>query len=260
MSAMTSQISIESAPSPEQACTYHAHLPFHTTDSDTDIKLADFGFAKRISTIQEKEVACGTPGYVAPEILRGDKYGGEVDVWSVGVLCYILLAGYPPFYDDDQKRLFRKIKEGRYYFHEEHWGAASTDSMDMIRKMLCVPQSERWTAKQLLGHPWIQTDDKLLEGKDLKGAIVTMKKFNARRRLKSAADAVIMANRMKRLIAELTQRKKEMSHVEIVSKIRREDAEATESVSIEEVIAPPKLDTDNSFVFASLPDGEEEAQ
>lgn len=166
---------------------------------DADIKIADFGFAKRISSLQENETACGTPGYVAPEILRGDPYGGEVDIWSMGVIVYVLLAGYPPFYDEDQKKLFKKIKEGKYYFHEDYWGHVSEDAMDLIRKMLCVKQKDRWTARQLLSHPWITKADEELKNKDLTKTIVQMKKFNARRRLKAAMDAVIIANRMKNM-------------------------------------------------------------
>jgi serine/threonine protein kinase len=135
---------------------------------DSDIKIADFGFAKKTVDLLPSETACGTPGYVAPEILRGtyikyryvydkleiicmyncmcidgfmrifmfvhfymnvckytclyvhlgDRYGTEVDIWSMGVICYVLLAGYPPFYDEDQKKLFKKIKEGKYHFHQ----------------------------------------------------------------------------------------------------------------------------------------------
>lgn len=97
------------------------NLLLMSTTNDTDIKICDFGFAKRITDLTSDETACGTPGYVAPEILRGEKYGAEVDVWSLGVIFYILLAGYPPFYDEDQRKLFKKIKEGRYYFHDEYW-------------------------------------------------------------------------------------------------------------------------------------------
>lgn len=64
-------------------------------DDDANVKIADFGFAKKITDLTVNEVACGTPGYVAPEILRGDRYGAEVDIWSMGVICYVLLAGYP---------------------------------------------------------------------------------------------------------------------------------------------------------------------
>jgi len=184
---------------------------------DADVKIADFGFAKKISELLPNEVACGTPGYVAPEILRGDPYGAEVDIWSMGVICYVLLAGYPPFYDEDQKRLFKKIKEGRYYFHEDYWGNVSAEAMDLIRHMLCVNQRERWNAEQLLDHEWIKAGDDHLATKNLASAIVELKRFNARRRFKAATDAVMIANRMKALMSGL-----------------REASQASESVVIAE--------------------------
>ena len=123
--------------------------------------------------------------------------------YSMGVICYVLLAGYPPFYDEDQKRLFKKIKEGRYHFHEDYWGNTSPEAINLIQMMLCVDQKRRWTAAQLLQHPWITSGDDKLANKDLSSSITVMRKFNARRRLKSAADAVIMANRMKNMMATL---------------------------------------------------------
>eukprot|EP01006_Ploeotia_vitrea_P036076 TRINITY_DN65963_c5_g7_i1.p1 TRINITY_DN65963_c5_g7~~TRINITY_DN65963_c5_g7_i1.p1 ORF type:complete len:367 (+),score=5.44 TRINITY_DN65963_c5_g7_i1:173-1273(+) len=175
------------------------NLLLTSMDDDANLKIADFGFAKRVTELLPNETACGTPGYVAPEILRGDPYGAEVDIWSMGVIVYVLLAGYPPFYDEDQKRLFRKIKEGKYYFHEEYWKDVSPEATDLIRKMLCVNQAERWTAKQLLQHPWITMGEETLKGKDLTGTITQMKKFNARRRLKGAIAAVTLANKLKHL-------------------------------------------------------------
>ena len=127
----------------------------------------------------------------------------------MGVICYVLLAGYPPFYDEDQKRLFKKIKEGRYHFHEDYWGNTSPEAINLIQMMLCVDQSKRWTAAQLLNHPWITLGDDKLATKDLSNSITVMRKFNARRRLKSAADAVILANRMKNMMATLGVRKEE---------------------------------------------------
>ena len=93
--------------------------------NDADMKICDFGFAKKISDLQPDETACGTPGYVAPEILRGDPYGSEVDVWSIGVICYVLLAGYPPFYDANNVELFKKIMAGRYEFDRPWWDTVS---------------------------------------------------------------------------------------------------------------------------------------
>jgi serine/threonine protein kinase len=188
---------------PSFPCDNRSLISLPETD-DTDIKIADFGFAKKVKDLSPKETACGTPGYVAPEILRGDKYGAEVDVWSMGVICYVLLAGYPPFYDEDQKRLFKKIKEGRYHFHEDYWANTSPEAIHMIQQMLCVDQSKRWTADQLLEHPWMKMGDDTLQAKDLQNSIAVLRKFNARRRLRAAADAIILANRMQKLYGKLT--------------------------------------------------------
>ena len=187
-------------------------------------------------------MACGTPGYVAPEILRGDKYGAEVDVWSIGVITYILLAGYPPFYDDDSKRLFKKIKEGRYFFHEEHWSNASPESMDIIRKMLTVQQKDRWSAEQLLKHPWITKGAQELAGRDLSKAVTNYKKFNARRRLRAAADAVIISNRVKKMAEAIKARKeKAKAEKEIISLVRLEDAAQADSVDLSQEDSEAKI-------------------
>ena len=178
-------------------------------DDDSDIKIADFGLAKRICDLAPNEPPCGTPAYVAPEILRNQSYGPEVDIWSIGVICYVLLAGYPPFYDEDMKKLFRKIKDGKYHFHQEHWADKSEEAIDIIKRMLCVDVKERWNAQQLLSHPWIQTGDEELANRNIDGTLVVMRKFNARRRFKAAASAIILTNRMKKAIDGLTALKKE---------------------------------------------------
>ena len=114
----------------------------------------------------------------------------------MGVICYVLLAGYPPFYDEDQKKLFRKIKEGKYHFHQDYWGNTSPAAMDMIRKMLCVSQEERWTARRLLSHAWIIAGDEELLAKDLSKSIEAMKKFKAKMRFKAVAKAIMATKRM----------------------------------------------------------------
>ena len=172
-----------------------------TSDADdADIKVADFGFAKKVTELLPNETACGTPGYVAPEILRGDHYGCEVDIWSMGVICYVLLAGYPPFYDDDQRKLFRKIKEGKYHFHQDYWGSTSPEAIDMIRKMLCVSQKDRWTAKQLLAHPWILLGEDVLKDKDMTQSLETLKKYRARQRFKKVGNAIRAVQKVKLLL------------------------------------------------------------
>jgi serine/threonine protein kinase len=114
-----------------------------------------------------------------------------------------MLAGYPPFYDEDQRKLFKKIKEGRYYFHEEYWSHISRDVIDLITKMLTVNQQERWTAKQLLEHPWVTANSDVLKNKSLDSSVSAMKKYNIRRKFKAAADAVIISNRIGKMIFRL---------------------------------------------------------
>ncbi|KAH8049594.1 serine/threonine kinase [Aureococcus anophagefferens] len=168
-------------------------------NDDTDIKLCDFGFAARLDKENPEACLthlCGTPGYVAPEILKRVSYGAAVDMWSVGVLTYILLGGYPPFYDDDQNRLYAKIKSGNYEFHEDYWGGVSKEGKDLIMKLLTVNPSDRITAEQALGHPWIVSDDEALKGSDLGVNLRAFKRYNAKRKFKSAGKALIAARRL----------------------------------------------------------------
>jgi calcium/calmodulin-dependent protein kinase I len=154
-----------------------------------DIKLADFGFAKKVQ-MDDKGLAtaCGTPGYVAPEILQARPYGKEVDIWSIGVITYILLCGYPPFHDDNQGVLFRKIKTGRFEFDSPYWDNVSTEAKDLISKMLVLNPADRWTATQLLDHTWITGAN--VNTVQLTGALIELRKFNARRKFKAAVSTV----------------------------------------------------------------------
>lgn len=122
--------------------------------SDTaNVKLADFGFAAYC----EKPLndGCGTLVYVAPEILRGDNYTTSPDMWSLGVITYILLCGYPPFFDLRQEELSRKIVRGRYKFRPEDWDPISNEAKDFIRGLLKRHPENRMNANDVLNHPWI---------------------------------------------------------------------------------------------------------
>ena len=98
--------------------THNALYFLQSSDNDSNIKIADFGFAKKCLRPQSLKTQCGTPGYVAPEILEGTPYDTQADLWSLGVIMYILLGGYPPFIEQNQRDLFRKIRKGQYEFHE----------------------------------------------------------------------------------------------------------------------------------------------
>lgn len=140
---------------------------------------------------------CGTPGYVAPEILSTQPYGKAVDMWSIGVITYILLGGYPPFYDDNQKVLFEKIKRGEYSFHPEYWDAVSVEAKDLISRLLKVNPLERYTSEEALNHSWITRDAGELAQRSLEANLSHFKKFHATRKFKAAARAIISINRMR---------------------------------------------------------------
>jgi len=132
------------------------NLLLETKGSESRIKMADFGLSKMMEATTVLQTACGTPGYVAPEVLLGEGYNQEVDVWSIGVITYILLCGFPPFYADSNAKLFEKIMAGSFSFPSPYWDKVSSEAKDLIRKMLVVDPSRRLTSKQVMEHPWIQ--------------------------------------------------------------------------------------------------------
>ncbi|CAM9704664.1 unnamed protein product, partial [Sphacelaria rigidula] len=156
---------------------------------DTSVKLADFGFACSVQN-GPLTTQCGTPGYVAPEILNAKEYGTSVDMWSIGVIIYILLGGYPPFMDENQTRLFRKIKAGNFKFHEEYWRHVSADAQDLIKKLLVVDEKRRYTATQAVNHPWLTVKGDSLKGRDLGKNLDELRIFNAKRKLRAAVKTV----------------------------------------------------------------------
>lgn len=101
------------------------NLLYSTKDENAIIKVSDFGLGRFLGGDAMATTTCGTPGYVAPEILECKPYGKECDLWSIGVVLYILLCGFPPFYDDNNNVLFEKIKKGKYSFPSPHWDKIS---------------------------------------------------------------------------------------------------------------------------------------
>jgi len=172
------------------------NLLLTSESDDSDIKIADFGFAKRVKTPNSLTTQCGTPGYVAPEILEGKPYDTQADMWSLGVITYILLGGYPPFIEQNQRELFRKIRKGQYEFHEEYWGQVSDDAKKLISALLTVNPSQRLSAQKVLANPWIAADDKKLAGKDLGKNLDEFRRFNAKRKFKAAVKTVVATNKL----------------------------------------------------------------
>ena len=101
------------------------------------------------------QTACGTPGYVAPEVLLAEGYDKEVDMWSIGVITYILLCGFPPFYSESVPEVFEQILHGEFDFPEEFWSDVSKDAKTFISRLLEVNPADRVTPQQALEHPWL---------------------------------------------------------------------------------------------------------
>lgn len=175
------------------------NLLLTSENDDSDIKIADFGFAKRVTAPKSLTTQCGTPGYVASEILEGKPYDTQADMWSIGVIVYILLGGYPPFIESNQRTLFRKIRKGQYEFHEEYWGQVSEDAKDLIRNLLAVNPDERYDSGKALANKWIGADAKTLASLDLGTNLAKFKKFNAKRKFKAAVSTVLAANKLNSL-------------------------------------------------------------
>lgn len=178
------------------------NLLLSSLDDDAHVKLADFGFAIQSGGYMSLKTQCGTPGYVAPEILSTQPYGKAVDMWSIGVITYILLGGYPPFHDDNQKVLFQKIKTAEYEFHPEYWDAVSSEAKDLISRLLKVNPLERYTAAEALNHSWITRDADELAARSLEANLSHFKKFHATRKFKAAAKAIMSINRMKLILGD----------------------------------------------------------
>tara|TARA_R110002050_G_scaffold212042_2_gene348080 strand:+ start:1719 stop:3401 length:1683 start_codon:yes stop_codon:yes gene_type:complete len=120
-----------------------------------ELKLADFGLSKMFDATVRMQTTCGSPGYVAPEVLTDDLYGREVDMWSVGVIAYVLLSGFPPFYSENIKELFQQIMIAKYDFPPQYWDSVSNSAKDFVKNLLVRSPAARMTAIQALDHPWL---------------------------------------------------------------------------------------------------------
>uniref|UniRef100_A0A4W5QRC3 calcium/calmodulin-dependent protein kinase n=1 Tax=Hucho hucho TaxID=62062 RepID=A0A4W5QRC3_9TELE len=152
------------------------------------VKLADFGLAIEVEGDQQAWFGfAGTPGYLSPEVLRKDPYGKAVDLWACGVILYILLVGYPPFWDEDQHRLYQQIKAGAYDFPSPEWDTVTPEAKDLINKMLTINPAKRITASEVLKHPWISHRSTVASCMHRQETVECLKKFNARRKLKGGS-------------------------------------------------------------------------
>ncbi|OAJ38885.1 hypothetical protein BDEG_22784 [Batrachochytrium dendrobatidis JEL423] len=134
---------------------------FADSSETSRVLLTDFGLSKIVKTNQFLTTSCGTPHYVPPEILKDHGHGTPVDMWSLGVITYVLLSGYTPFWGGETNSttvLYQAIVEGSYEYDPENWDKISADAKNFISKLLLVDPSKRMTAAEALKHPWLHTE------------------------------------------------------------------------------------------------------
>uniref|UniRef100_A0A3Q3AZM6 calcium/calmodulin-dependent protein kinase n=1 Tax=Kryptolebias marmoratus TaxID=37003 RepID=A0A3Q3AZM6_KRYMA len=154
------------------------------------VKLADFGLAIEVQGEQQAWFGfAGTPGYLSPEVLRKEAYGKPVDIWACGVILYILLVGYPPFWDEDQHKLYQQIKAGAYDFPSPEWDTVTPEAKNLINQMLTINPAKRITAQEALKHPWVCQRSTVASMMHRQETVECLKKFNARRKLKESSDS-----------------------------------------------------------------------
>ena len=153
------------------------------------VKLADFGLAIELedgSNDYRWHGFAGTPGYLSPELLFHYPYGKPIDLWACGVILYILLVGYPPFWDEDQNKLYAQIKSGQYDYPSPEWDTVTQSAKSLIDSLLVLDPNKRFTAEQALNHPWIQNRERVAAKIHRQTTIEGLKRLNARRKLKGA--------------------------------------------------------------------------
>ncbi|XP_039221250.1 calcium/calmodulin-dependent protein kinase type IV isoform X1 [Crotalus tigris] len=199
------------------------NLLYATPAPDAPLKIADFGLSKIVADHVTMKTVCGTPGYCAPEILRGCAYGSEVDMWSIGIITYILffsfacrLCGFEPFYDErGDQYMFKRILNCEYDFVSPWWDDVSLNAKDLVRKLIVLDPKKRLTTFQALQHPWVT--GKAANFIHMDTAQKKLQEFNARRKLKAAVKAVVASTRLGSASYHNTHESNKLSENQLVS-------------------------------------------
>ncbi|KAL6592108.1 putative calmodulin-dependent protein kinase type 1 [Neocallimastix californiae] len=177
------------------------NMLFKGKEENAPLLIADFGLSKIIDNqISVLMTTCGTPGYMAPEVIARTGHGKPVDMWSIGVLTYFLLCGYTPFDGQRMDEEVKNILAGNYKFEPvQYWFAVSETARDFIRKLLVVNPNLRMTAKQALQHPWLQPSQFNARSVDAANDLMPTFKsnFDAKQKWKKAMDSVLFTQRVK---------------------------------------------------------------
>uniref|UniRef100_A0A673YMQ2 Calcium/calmodulin-dependent protein kinase 1Da n=1 Tax=Salmo trutta TaxID=8032 RepID=A0A673YMQ2_SALTR len=174
------------------------NLLYFNPQDESKIMISDFGLSKMEGSGDVMSTACGTPGYVAPEVLAQKPYSKAVDCWSIGVIAYILLCGYPPFYDENDSKLFEQILKADYEFDAPYWDDISDSAKDFIGSLMEKDPAKRFTCDQALRHPWIAGDTALCKNIHESVSRQIRKNF-AKSKWRQAFNATAVVRHMRRL-------------------------------------------------------------
>lgn len=177
-------------------------------DDDTSLKLADFGFAAKCD--EPLYAGVGTITYIAPEILRGDAYKTEIDMWSLGVILYSMLCGYPPFYGKNDEEMAKRIVHSRVGYIEEDWDKISEKAKNLVQQLLERDQKKRIKATEVLVHPWIANAEQD-EDKEISAIALNMRKYKAKQLMQRALKGVQAVERVRDMMKNFVDESGEFS-------------------------------------------------
>lgn len=177
------------------------NLLYESEHEEAHLKLADFGLSKMLHRGDfTMKTLCGTVGYCAPEILLNKEYDASVDLWSLGVVTYIMLCGFEPFWDDTgEMAVCRRIVEGEFSFPSPWWNDISDSAKNLITQLLHIEPLKRPTAVEALSHPWVRGETP--RRNHMGSTIKRLREFNARRKFRAATHAVLATHRAMYLIS-----------------------------------------------------------
>lgn len=166
--------------------------------SAASIKISDFTFARKVVHPNGCRTVCGTPGYIAPEILeRWPAYDTNCDLWSVGVILFLLLGGHLPFEDDDETKVHHNTLNGLYQFHPDYFSHVSVDAKELVTMLLTVNPNKRSNVSQAIAHKWMKHDDQHLQEKQINADKLKATTILAKAKLRKAVNTIKIANRLK---------------------------------------------------------------
>ena len=175
-----------------------------TTADDSPIKAIDFGLSTYFEPAQHFHDIVGSAYYVAPEVLRRN-YSNEADIWSAGVILYILLAGVPPFWAQSEQAIFDEVLKGKYDLKSDPWGKISEGAKDVVRKMLVSNPKDRATAQEILNHPWVREDGDASDEQLEDVVLSRMRKFAAMNKFKKMGMLAVAKTLSKEEIAGMKE-------------------------------------------------------